>query len=53
MPKGFHVSHAQTRNQMESYQKLKANSFKKMLDAKVGNYTFEGIKQSEEHCRCE
>ena len=50
MPKGFHVSHAQTRNYIESYQKLKANSFKKMLDAKVGSYIFEGIKQSEEHC---
>jgi hypothetical protein len=53
MPKGFHASHNQTRSYTDSYQRLSAKSFKKLLDAKLGNYTFEGIKQSKEHCQFE
>lgn len=40
MPKGFHCGHVRKRNYTAEYSKLPASTFKKLLTAPLGKYTY-------------
>lgn len=53
MPKGHHYSRSKTRSYTTDYKRIKANTFKQLLNSPLGSYTIQNDYLSTEHKKLE